>query len=70
MTFSSLVIRKRFPERVYYDTRLCCWPASSQCEHCDGSDSSMVRVDYLRGRVCPPCDDVLDDMLSDSEESP
>lgn len=33
-----------------------------ECEHCDGEHSSLFRIDDLRGRVCPVCDDALDRM--------
>ena len=50
--------------RVYYDTRGRSYPATIACEHCDGADSDYVRVESLRGHVCPPCDAVLDEMLA------
>ena len=39
--------------RRYYDTT------------CDGEKSPMVRDDYLRGLVCPFCDEALDEMLEE-----
>jgi hypothetical protein len=35
------------------------------CEHCDGERSPEVRLDDLRGLVCPPCDSALDEMLGE-----
>ena len=35
------------------------------CEHCDGERSPKVRLDHLRGYVCPPCDSSLDEMLGE-----
>ena len=35
------------------------------CEHCDGEHSDWIRHDYLRGDVCPPCDEALDKMLNE-----
>ena len=35
------------------------------CEHCDGERSPLVRVDALRGNVCPPCDSSLDEMFGE-----
>lgn len=35
------------------------------CEHCDGERSPKVRIDALRGLVCPPCDSALDEMLGE-----
>jgi len=43
------------------------YPATIPCEHCDGVDSELVRVDNLRGHVCPPCDLVLDEMFGRPE---
>jgi hypothetical protein len=39
------------------------WPACQQCEHCDGVHSPLVRIDALRGHVCPLCDVALDALL-------
>ena len=33
------------------------------CKHCDSERSPKVRLDTLRGFVCPPCDSALDEML-------
>jgi hypothetical protein len=49
--------------RKYWDTLERYWPASEQCEHCDGVDSSFVRIDTVRGHICPPCDVVYDEMF-------
>lgn len=38
------------------------------CEHCDGERSRYVRIDYLRGHVCPACDSSLDEMLAEVDE--
>lgn len=55
-------------ERKYYSTRK---PGSgSQCEHCDGVNSWMVRMDYLHGYVCPPCDAVMDLMFDEEKGRP
>ena len=40
------------------------------CEHCDGERSHRVRLDELRGFVCPPCDSALDEMLDETEAAP
>lgn len=37
------------------------------CEHCDGEHSTQVRVDDLRGFVCPACDSALDEMLGEGD---
>lgn len=39
------------------------------CEHCDGEHSDRVRLDPLRGFVCPPCDSALDEMLEERDET-
>lgn len=49
-------------DRTYQDTRESSYPACQQCEHCDGEKSPLVRVDALRGRVCPVCDEAIDEM--------
>lgn len=35
------------------------------CEHCDGEHSPKVRLDDLRGYVCPSCDSALDEMFDE-----
>jgi len=35
------------------------------CEHCESERSTKVRLDDLRGYVCPPCDSALDEMLGE-----
>jgi hypothetical protein len=52
--------------RRYRDTIGRYWPASSQCQHCDGENSDWVRADRLRGLVCPTCDSALDEMFGES----
>lgn len=37
--------------------------STPECEHCDGERSRYVRIDQLRGHVCPDCDSSLDEML-------
>lgn len=51
--------------REYWSTFGQVYPATIQCEHCDGVDSHFVRIDNLRGHVCPPCDLVLDEMFAE-----
>jgi hypothetical protein len=51
--------------RHYHDTAKVAYPACRTCEHCDGESSPLVRVDYLRGLVCPHCDVALDVMLDE-----
>lgn len=51
--------------RRYHDTTDKPMPAGQQCEHCDGERSPLVRRDYLRGLVCPECDDALDVMMGE-----
>jgi hypothetical protein len=43
-------------------------PHGTGCEHCDSERSTLVRIDRLRGHVCPPCDSSLDEMFE--ERSP
>jgi hypothetical protein len=52
-------------KRRYHDTAKATYPSSRQCEHCDGESSPLVRLDYLRGLVCPHCDVALDTMLGE-----
>jgi hypothetical protein len=54
-------------KRTYWDTRTKTWPACQECEHCDGSNSSFVRNDPLRGLVCPQCDKILDQWEMESD---
>ena len=35
------------------------------CKHCQGENSAKVRLDPLRGFVCPSCDSALDEMLGE-----
>jgi hypothetical protein len=42
--------------------------STPSCEHCDGERSRYVRIDTLRGHVCPPCDSSLDEMLSEPDD--
>jgi len=42
--------------------------STPSCEHCDGERSRYVRIDYLRGHVCPPCDSSIDVMLAEPDE--
>lgn len=53
--------------RRYIDTTGRSWPLCQECEHCDGDNGPWVRSDALRGLVCPTCDPVLDEMLSEIE---
>jgi hypothetical protein len=56
---------KTVRRRRYWDTRGRCLPLGSCCEHCDGERSEYVRIDDLRGHVCPECDSSLDEMLGE-----
>jgi hypothetical protein len=52
--------------RRYFDARTTPYGmqvCTHECEHCDGEHSRMVRIDDLRGFVCPSCDSALDEML-------
>lgn len=42
--------------------------STPSCEHCDGERSRYVRIDPLRGHVCPECDSSLDEMLDETED--
>lgn len=55
--------------RIYYDTTGRCWPASRECEHCDGECGPWVRCDDLRGLICPTCDSALDEMFDEAPGS-
>jgi hypothetical protein len=39
--------------------------STPECEHCDGERSRYVRIDDLRGYVCPDCDSSLDEMFDE-----
>jgi hypothetical protein len=39
--------------------------STHECEHCDGVRSRYVRIDDLRGYVCPDCDSSLDEMFDE-----
>lgn len=57
--------------RRYFDawtTPFGPYVSTPSCEHCDGERSRYVRIDCLRGHVCPPCDSALDEMLSESDD--
>lgn len=41
--------------------------STPSCEHCDGERSRYVRIDDLRGFVCPDCDSSLDEMLAEPD---
>jgi hypothetical protein len=65
--FNSYILGRRLDMigRSYYETTGRFWPACQMCEHCNGERSTLVRSDYLRGLVCPGCDDSLDEMLEE-----
>lgn len=42
--------------------------STPECEHCDGESSRYVRIDRLRGHVCPACDSALDEMFAESDD--
>ena len=57
--------------RHYFDawtTPFGPYVSTPSCEHCDGERSRYVRVDMLRGHVCPPCDSALDAMFREPED--
>lgn len=57
--------------RDYFDawtTPSGCLVSTHECEHCDGERSRYVRIDSLRGHVCPPCDSSLDEMLAEPDD--
>lgn len=56
----------RGPDGVYRTLAGRVVGIEAMCEHCDSEQSPKVRVDPLRGFVCPPCDSVLDEMLGES----
>ncbi len=58
-------------KRCYVDSNTTPYGAlvsTPQCEHCDGVDSHMVRVDDLRGFVCPRCDSFIDAILAEPDD--
>lgn len=59
-------------KRVYFDVTAegVYWPNTWPCEHCDGERSNLVRHDFLRGNVCPPCDSSLDEMFEEDANTP
>jgi len=58
----------RGPDSVYRTLTGDAIGIDRPCEHCDGERSRRVRLDALRGYVCPPCDSALDEMLDEEEE--
>jgi hypothetical protein len=50
-------------KRRYFAQRIGPW----FCEHCDGENSPKARDDYLRGMVCPVCDEAIDAMEADHD---
>jgi len=42
--------------------------STPSCEHCDGERSRYVRIDNLRGFVCPDCDSSIDEMLAEPDD--
>lgn len=56
---------KRYGRRYFdaWTTSFGSLVSTPSCEHCDGERSRYVRIDPLRGHVCPPCDSALDEML-------
>ncbi len=55
----------RGPDGVYRSLTGLVVGIDVPCEHCDGERSHKVRLDALRGYVCPSCDSSLDEMLGE-----